>query len=188
MLLMLKDEPYEIFRLRRDRYYQLAEEGAFEGRRVELIDGVVITMNSMRGPHATAVMNLTMALAQQLQGHGFLRAGIPLHLSDFSEPEPDFALIAPKDLPDGTDHPTTASLVIEIADSSLDFDLGLKADLYAAAKIPEYWVIDLAHQKLVVHLAPKRGHYTRISRLGRGKSVTSTVAPKVTIAVDSLFR
>jgi Uma2 family endonuclease len=188
MLLMLRDAPYEVFRLPRDRYYQLADEGAFEGRRVELIDGVVITMNSMRGPHATAVMNLTLTLAAQVQGHGALRPGIPLHLSDYSEPEPDFAIIDPKDLPDDGDHPRTASLVIEISESSLAFDLGLKADLYAAAKIPEYWVVDLVHQKLVAHLSPKRGKYTRVSRFGRGKSVTSTVAPKVTVAVDSLFR
>lgn len=184
---LLSDRPYEVFRFDRAAYARLEDAGAFVGQRVELIDGVILRKHRTSPARAQAVVTLAHRLVGQVTGADQLRPGCPLRLSDHSEPEPAFAIVAAHDVGDD-EHPRTASLVIEISDTSLSFDLGLKADLYAAAKIPEYWVVDLVHQKLVVHLSPKRGKYTRVSRFGRGKSVTSTVAPKVTVAVDSLFR
>lgn len=186
MLNVIKDAPFDIHRIDRAGYHQLGENGAFEGKRVQLIEGVIIAMNAMRGPHATAVMRLTRLLTNQVGEQGWVRAGLPLALSAHSEPEPDFALVADTDLHDD-DHPSRAALVIEVADSSRAFDLGLKARLYAAAKIPEYWVVDLQTEKLVVRLEPKKGEYQRVHRFGKGREVTSTVAPKVTVKVAALF-
>jgi Uma2 family endonuclease len=183
----MSDLPYDVFRFDRNHFARLEQAGAFNGVRVELIDGVILRKLRTTPARAHAVVSLTHALTPQVGEDGAVFPGCPLSLSALNEPSPAFSIVASRHLDDEEEW-NRASLVIEVSDASLDFDLGLKANLYAAAKIPEYWVIDLAHQKLVVHLAPKRGHYTRISRLGRGKSVTSTVAPKVTIAVDSLFR
>jgi len=115
-----------------------------------------------------------------------VRAGLPLSVSRHSEPEPDFALVSDEAMSAAEEHPSTANLVIEVADSSRGYDLGLKALLYAATKKPEYWVVDLKTQKLVVHLEPKKGEYQRVHRFGRGREVTSTIAPKVTLKVAAL--
>jgi Uma2 family endonuclease len=184
MLTVIKDAPFDIHRIDRAVYHQLGESGAFEGKRVQLIEGVIISMNAMRGPHATAVVKLNEVLLPQVIGKARLRPGLPLALSSFSEPEPDFAIVS---LAESDEHPSTASLVIEVADSTRAMDLGLKARLYAAAKLPEYWVVDLQTEKLVVHLEPKKGQYQRVHRFGKGREVTSTVAPKVTIKVGVLF-
>lgn len=184
MLNVIKDAPFDIHRIDRAGYHQLGEAGAFEGKRVQLIEGVIIAMNSMRGPHATAVVKLNELLLPQVIGKARLRPALPLALSSLSEPEPDFAIVS---LEESDDHPSTASLVIEVADSTRAFDLGLKARLYAAAKLPEYWVVDLQTEKLVVHLEPKKGEYQRVHRFGKGREVTSSVAPKVTVKVAALF-
>lgn len=184
MLPVLKDAPFEVHRIDRAAYQQLADAGAFAGKRVELIEGVIVSMNAMRGPHASAVVKLNELLLPQVVGKARLRPGLPLVLSPDSQPEPDFAVAA---LDESDDHPRTANLLIEVADSSREFDLGLKALLYAAAKIPEYWVVDLQTQKLVVHLEPKKGKYQRVHRFGKGREVTSTVAPKVTLKVAAVF-
>lgn len=187
MLPALRDAPFEVHRIDRDGYYQLADAGAFAGKKVELIDGVLVAMNAMRGPHASAVMRLNRLLTAQLDDRVWVRAGLPLSVSRHSEPEPDFALVSDEAMSAAEEHPSTANLVIEVADSSRGFDLGLKALLYAAAKIPEYWVVDLQTQKLVVHLEPKKGKYQRVHRFGKGRDVTSTVTPKVTVKVASVF-
>lgn len=188
-----------IHRLDRSAYHQLAEGGAFEGRRVELIDGVIIAKNSAgahravtplstqllpRARRARAVVTLNETLVPQVSGKARLRPALPLALSSLSEPVPDFAIVS---LDESDDYPSTASLVIEVADSTRAFDLGLKARLYAAAKLPEYWVVDLQTDKLVVHLEPRKGEYQRVRRFGKGREVTSSVAPKVTLKVATLF-
>lgn len=187
MLPVLKDAPFEVHRIDRAAYQQLADAGAFAGKRVELIEGVIVSMNAMRGPHASAVVKLNELLLPQVIGKARLRPGLPLVLSPDSQPEPDFALVSDEVMSAAEEHPSTANLVIEVADSSRGYDLGLKALLYAAAKIPEYWVIDLQTQKLVVHLEPKKGKYQRVHRFGKGREVTSSVAPKVTVKVATVF-
>ncbi len=187
MLPALRDAPFEVHRIDRDGYYQLADAGAFAGKKVELIDGVLVAMNAMRGPHASSMMRLNRLLTAQLDDRVWVRAGLPLSVSRHSEPEPDFALVSDEAMSAAEEHPSTANLVIEVADSSHEYDLGLKALLYAAAKIPEYWVVDLQTQKLVVHLEPKKGNYQRVHRFGTSREVTSTVTPKVTLKVAAVF-
>ncbi len=187
MLPVLKDAPFEVHRIDRAAYQQLADAGTFDGKRVELIEGVIVSINAMRGPHASTVMRLTRLLTAQLDDRVWVRAGLPLSVSRHSEPEPDFALVSDEVMSAAEEHPSTANLVIEVADSSRGYDLGLKALLYAAAKIPEYWVVDLQTQKLVVHLEPKKGKYQSVHRFGKGREVTSTVTPKVTLKVAAVF-
>lgn len=187
MLTIAGVQPFEVHRLDRAAYHQLSDAGAFDGKKVQLIDGVIVTMNSMGPPHAFVVGKLNQLLSIQLGDSRIIRVGLPLALSERSEPEPDLAVVSEKDTDPGADHPSTSPLIIEVSDSSRTFDLGLKADLYAAARLPEYWVVDLKNAKIVVHLEPKKGRYQRVHRFGRGKAVTSTIAPRVTIKVNDLF-
>ena len=80
-------------------------------------------------------------------------AQVPLALSDFSEPEPDVTVVD-RAARDSEQHPTTAHLVVEVAESSLRTDLGHKPRLYAAAGVPQYWVVDLRADEVVVHTEP----------------------------------
>lgn len=112
--------------------------------------------------------------------------GSPLAISDLSQPHPDFAVAAPQ-VGHRAAHPTTASLVIEVADSSRPTDLGLKAVLYAAAGIGDYWVVDLTRDELVVHREPAGTTFASITR-HRDGPVTALHHPGVVIDPRHLLR
>jgi len=122
-------------------FHRVGDMGAFEGRGAMLINGVILEEGPMNPPHA-----ITLGLAEEAIRTAFgtgwwLRNQSPLILGQDTDPEPDLAVVLgrPRDY---TGHPTTADLVIEVADASLDFDTNEKRLLYARASIPEYWVID----------------------------------------------
>jgi Uma2 family endonuclease len=128
--------------------------GFFRGKRVELIDGEVIPMSPMNDPHGLSVVFTAEAL-RPLFGEQFThRVQLPMRLPNGDEPEPDVAVIAGSPRQQ-TGHPATAELVVEVADTSFDYDTHDKASLYAAAGVPEYWVVDLERRRLVVFRGPK---------------------------------
>lgn len=171
----------------RRAYHQLGERGAFEGLRVQLVNGTVIVMSPMGTPHAFMVAKLSRHLFRQAPEQFDVRVQLPIAASDDSEPEPDFAIVE-ADMKPGADHPTTASLIIEVADSSLTLDLGPKARLYAACRVAEYWVIDLKTNTLVVHRSPQRGRYTSVRRHDRTRTVNALQVPGVTLRLNDFLR
>jgi Uma2 family endonuclease len=172
----------------RARYHQLAELGLFEGRRVQLLEGTVFDMSPMGSPHSTAIRVLTRLLTSATVDLGLdVMVQLPLAASDDSEPEPDFAII-PTPTDELTDHPPTALLVIEGADTSLKLDLGLKARLYAACRVPEYWVIDLNGGTTVVHRRPGRSGYASTRRVAWDKELKSSSVPSVRVTLASVLR
>jgi Uma2 family endonuclease len=84
------------------------------------------------------------------------------------------------------DHPTYALLIIELAESSLKKDLGLKAKLYARAGIADYWVVDLTERTIVVHRDPKAGRYTHVQRFDRSADVQALLVPEIVVCLDRL--
>ncbi len=173
------------WKIDRPTYHRLGREGSFDGRRVQLVDGVVIEMSPMGAPRADVVTQLTRWLIRTAADEILVRVQLPLALSVDGEPEPDFALV-----PSGRhrgDHPSTALLVIEVADSSLAFDLGPKALLYARAKIPEYWVIDLEREETVVHRTPRAGKYTSVRKHGTRHQLVSVAVPSVRVQLAALM-
>lgn len=138
----------------KDEYYKMAEIGFFDGKRVELIGGKVLEMTPMLSGHATATMLVAEALREVFYARHFLRVQLPLSVSEISDPEPDVAVVegAIRDYRDA--HPTTAALVVEVADSSLDYDRTDKASLYASAGVADYWVVNLPQRRLEVLRSP----------------------------------
>ena len=138
----------------KDEYYKMAEIGFFDGKRVELIGGKVLEMTPMLSGHATATMLVSEALRVVFSERHFLRVQLPLSVSEISDPEPDVAVIEGtiRDYRDA--HPTSAALVVEVADSSLDYDLSDKASLYASAGVADYWVVNLPQRRLEVFRSP----------------------------------
>lgn len=172
-------------RLSRREYHVLADAGMFENERVELLYGRIVAMSPQKPPHAGRVHALTQLLTRALSGRGDVRVQLPLAASDDSEPEPDLAVVDPGRYDD--EHPRTAHLVVEIAHSSRLTDLRLKPPLYAAMGVPEYWVIDLDRDAVVVHREPDADGYRRIETLGRGHRVALAWFPEVTFDVDDLL-
>ena len=137
-----------------DEYYKMDEAGMFQGRRVQLIGGEIIEMAPMGTTHSTAV-RLVVSCLRKVFGDGFVvDSQLPLGLGKFDEPEPDVAIIE-GDIRDFTNvHPSTARLIIEVADSSLKLDRGQKVGLYAENGIAEYWILNLKQRQLEVFRKP----------------------------------
>ena len=166
----------------------MADAGLFVGRRVELIRGEVIEMTPQNGPHATAVGLVDDALRRVLRDTHHVRCQMPLALADGSAPEPDIAVVPGSRRDFEEQHPTSAELVVEVADSSLAYDRSSKASVYAEAGISEYWIVDLEHGRLEVHRDPRRADplgsgYTASRTLLPGDEVEPLCAPGRRIAV-----
>lgn len=130
----------------------------FEGRRAMLIDGVILEEGPMNPPHAITLGLVEEAIRTAFAAGWWLRHQSPLILGQDLDPEPDLAVVSgrPRDY---TGHPTTADLVVEVADSSLAFDTNEKRIIYARAGIREYWVVDVSGRQLLVYRDPHSGDY-----------------------------
>jgi Uma2 family endonuclease len=138
----------------REEFYRLAESGFFgPEERVELIEGEIVVMAPPGPEHSDPIRYGNMALVRLYGATHDVAVQLPLDLSQSSQPQPDFALIARGTVPRRT-LPTTADLVIEVSLTSLAFDRKEKAALYARAGIPEYWIIDVANRSVEAHRDP----------------------------------
>ncbi|MCX7672798.1 MAG: Uma2 family endonuclease [Thiobacillaceae bacterium] len=142
-------------RIPRQKYEQMVEAGIFGPEdRLELLDGELIEMAPQKSRHATAISLLAAALQTCFDQDHHLRVQMPLALDEYSEPEPDLAVVpgSPRDYRDA--HPGRAALVIEVAESTLAYERGRKLAAYARAGIPEYWILDLGSETLEVCRRP----------------------------------
>lgn len=173
--------------LRRVEYDRLVDLGVFEGEKVELLRGFLVRMSPRGVAHASTIQSLTHTLILSLgaSGRAAIRVQLPLALADDSEPEPDIAIVPPGDYRDR--HPSRALVVIEVADSSLAIDRGEKAELYASAGIPEYWLIDVGRRLIEVHTDVVDGVYTRIVPYSRGDALSPRAFPEVVLRVDAIL-
>ena len=177
-----------------DEFHQMGEAGQFEGRRAMLIEGIILEQGPMNPPHAVTV-NLVSDTLRAIFGVGWVvRAQLPLELDLSTDPQPDACVVTGKALDYYTSHPTTAHLVVEISDSTLAFDRGEKASLYAAGGIADYWVVDLIHRQLLVFRDPQpdasetHGHvYRQRLTFGPTEAVAPLAAPGSPIAVADLL-
>ncbi|HEU5058376.1 MAG TPA: Uma2 family endonuclease [Kofleriaceae bacterium] len=150
-------EPEVIRPLRRVEYDRLVELGVFdEDEKIELLLGALVAMSPQGADHGYVMERLTKLLIDALGDRGRLRPQAPFAASELSEPEPDLAVYPPA--PYVRAHPDRALLIIEIANSSLRKDRGIKAEIYAEAEVPEYWIVDLVHVAVEVRTAPANGH------------------------------
>jgi Uma2 family endonuclease len=157
-----------MLRWTRDRYRQAY--AALEGTRAELIDGMITEVEVTHSPrHAMGVHRATAALAD-IYGIKRVRCQLPLALSDTDEPEPDVAVLA-REWVSLDEHPPTAILVVEVADSSLAFDRTVKLARYALAGIQDYWIVNLIADVVEVFTAPEGEGYTHYTVFRRADSL-----------------
>lgn len=145
------------FRFTVDQFLTLCEQGLFDDfAKSELIEGEIVVMNAQHSRHARVKTRLAIRLAAALEKLSTdlePQVEVSVKMSDGSLPEPDITLTSYRGT--GVVPVATAALVIEVSDSTLDMDLGRKADLYANAGVPEYWVIDLNEDRVLCHANPR---------------------------------
>jgi Uma2 family endonuclease len=173
----------------REEYDRMVGAGILhEDERVQLIEGEILQMTPQYRCHAAAVLLTTKALETAFGPAYSVQGQVPLAVSDDSEPEPDVAVVAGSIRGFLRDHPTTAVLIVEVADSSLMFDRRRKARLYARCGMPEYWIVNLADRCLEVHREPRPdagtadgigrdAHYADIRVLDEHAAITPLAAP-----------
>ena len=171
-------------------YYRMGEVGILHHtERVELIDGEVIVMSPVGVPHATVVNRLNMAFAEQARGRYIVSVQNPVHLDDYGEPQPDLVLLRPRDYYAEERHPGPGDtlLAVEVSDSTLAFDLQVKSQRYAAAGIPELWVMNLPGDCIERLDEPGPEGYGRHTTFRRGEKISPAALPDLELAVDDLL-
>jgi Uma2 family endonuclease len=171
-------------------YLRMGEAGVFGPEaRLELIEGEIIEMTPIGSPHAGAVKTLNRLLVRLAGDRAVVSVQDPVVLGDRSVPQPDLALLEPRADGYAAAHPTAANvlLAIEVADSTLSFDLGTKVPLYARAAVPEVWVIDVNEQAIRVYRDPTASGYKTSFTVTGQDNVASVALPDVHVVVSSLF-
>jgi Uma2 family endonuclease len=150
-----------------------------------LIEGVILEQGPMNPPHAITLGLVEEAIRTAFGPSWWPRQQSPLILGLDTDPEPDLAVV-PGRPRDYTAHPTTAALVVEVADSSLNFDTNEKRLLYARAGIREYWVVDINGRRPLVYRDPQAGDYASQQTLGPADVVAPLAAPAAVRVADLL--
>lgn len=146
-----------------DEYYKMAEVGILTPEdKVELINGEIIRMSPSKSGHAGSINLLASKLIIALQERAIVSIQNPVNLNKNSEPEPDIVIANLREDHYTESHPKPGEiiLIIEVSDSSLNFDREVKMPLYAGAGIPEYWIINLQDQQVEVYKKLVRGQYS----------------------------
>jgi len=168
--------------------------GIFEQQHVELIEGELIDKMGKNRPHVRIAARLTVWLSRVFGGLR-VNAEAPIDVAPednpTNQPIPDLIVItreySDSDVGLAIPQPKDLDLVIEIADTSLAFDLTVKAALYARAGITEYWVLDLPGRRLIVHRDPENGQYGSVAAYNEQESVAPLGASDSTFQVRSVF-
>lgn len=173
-----------------DEYHRMGEVGILsENDRIELIEGEILQMSPIGSRHAACVKRLTKIFTTRLGDQAIVSVQDPVVLGDFSEPEPDIAILKPRDdfydqaLPNATD----VLLVIEVADTTIEYDREIKLPAYARAGIPETWICDLRTEVVNAHRDPVNGIYRQVRTHRRGDSTTPHLFPDLALDINLFF-
>jgi hypothetical protein len=187
---LLTEAPRE--RWAREQCAPLEASGLFKLERLELVDGELIRKTGKNRPHVKAFTWMHLWLLETF-GRQFVNAEAPIDVSPgdnaWSEPEPDLIVLKREFAAfDSNPQPQDLDLVVEIADSTLNFDLTVKAAPYARAAIAEYWVLDVAGRRLFVHRSPASGTCTSVAAYGENETVSPLAAPKAQFRPSEVLR
>lgn len=178
----------------RDEYYQMAELGFFQDQQVELLLGQIIEMSPQSSRHATVVLLVQEAVRRAFGPDYVVRGQLPFLADATSEPEPDVAVVAGSIRDSLEEHPSSAVLLVEVAESSLQYDRTTKASVYAKAQITDYWIVNLLDEVIEVYRSPQpdadtvTGYaYTQVTVVRGGESITPLAVPQARIAVSDLL-
>ena len=171
-------------------YHLMNEAGVFgEDDRVELIEGEIIQMAAIGTRHATCVRRLIRQFRQLPEESAILDVQNPIQLTERTEPQPDVVLLEPRADYYATAHPIPSEvlLLVEVSDSTIDFDRNVKVANYARSGIQEVWLWDLEANCLEVYRDPTENGYTSIQRFERGEIVSPLAFPDFQVSVNLIL-
>jgi Uma2 family endonuclease len=184
------------YRWTREEFFHMIDMGWFQDRRVELIEGEVLEMPAQKDYHGAAI-TLTIDALRLAFGPGlWVRNQMSLDLSPRSVPDPDLAVIpgSPRGITTTTAMPTSALLLVEVAETTLAYDRIHKGSLYAAASIVAYWIVNLVQRQLEVYRDPIADstqlfgfRYNSRTILDPPDTVSPLAAPQASITVTDLL-
>ena len=182
--------PIERYRLTSAIFHEMVDKGILnEDDRLELIEGELVTMSPIGPEHMGVVNQIAQILIRQLEQRAIVSIQGPIALDEFSEPQPDLALLVQRDdfYKHSLPRPADVALVIEVADSSLAYDRTIKMPLYARAGIPEAWIVNLIDRWIEVYRDPSTAGYTTLLKILSGKSIAPQAFDDVVVVVDDLL-
>ena len=172
-------------------YYRMGETGVLNpDARVELLDGKIIDMSPIGPFHGGSVNRLNRLFNKMSNGRWLVSAQNPVHLDEYSEPQPDLLLLKP-DLDDYMGRhpaPEDVFLLVEVADSTLAYDRGKKLPAYGRAGIPEVWILNLRAKTIEVYRQPHFEGYHSSQTYGANDKVSPGAFPDAVVAVADLLR
>lgn len=172
------------------QYHQMIESGILTDRdRVELIKGEIVEMSPVGKRHAACVDRLTELFILHLAPKAIIRNQNPIRLSDDSEPQPDLAILRRRDDFYLTGHPKPEDifLVVEVSDTTVDYDKEVKIPIYAQEGISEVWLLDLNAQAVEVFQQPTSNGYQHMQQFYCGQALIISAFPEVQFTVDQLL-
>ncbi|MDB9307238.1 Uma2 family endonuclease [Aphanizomenon sp. CS-733/32] len=190
MTLQLAKPRLNTFRLNVSQYHQMSEAGIFsENDKVELINGEIIEMSPIGRRHTACVNRLNSVFSQLLGKKVIIAVQNPITLNNLSEPQPDIALLKPRAdfYESGHPQPQDVFLLIEVADSSLEYDRDVKIPLYASSGITEVWLVDIYEQVIIFYRYPSENGYSDIQKLSRGEKMSIQAFPEINLVVDDIL-
>lgn len=161
-------------------FYRMAEAGIFgEDDRVELLQGEIVEMSPIGSRHAGCVKRLNRLFSERLQGRVVVGVQDPVRLDDYSEPQPDLAILRPRadDYADAHPGPEDVLLVIEVAETSAEIDREVKIPLYAKSGIPEAWLVNLPFERIEIHSNPSPQGYQQVRYCQGDQRLSSPMFP-----------
>ncbi len=173
-----------------EEYHRMAEAGILsEDDRVELIEGELIAMSPIGSRHAGVVDRLNYLFSRHTREPIIVRVQNPLRLSAHSEPQPDLTLLRyrPDFYASAHPGPEDVLLIVEVAETSADYDRAVKIPLYARHGIPEAWLVDLTEEHIEIYRQPGPEGYRETRTARRGQTLRPTALPELTIAVEDIL-
>jgi Uma2 family endonuclease len=173
-----------------EEYFRMAEAGILtEDDRVELIRGEIIAMSPISNRHMVCVNKLTWLLTGLARKVAIVSVQNPVHLDEYSVPEPDIVLFRFRDdfYAGGEPKVEDVLLVVEVSDSTLEYDRRVKVPLYGQAGIPEVWVVDLNGRIIEVYTHPIQGTYSRIKIVQGGEKLVLSAINDAVVEADKIL-
>ena len=172
-------------------YDRMTEIGIFdEDERVELLAGQIVKMAAKGTAHGAAIARTKILLDNRLREQIFVRLQDPVRMNNYSQPEPDISVVIPDPLYYEDHHPTPSEvyLIVEVADTTLRTDCGIKAKIYAESGITDYWVLDVNNRQLHVFREPSQDGYLSQIILADDGSISPLQFPGISFAVRDMLR
>jgi Uma2 family endonuclease len=173
-----------------DDYQRMGRAGILsKDDRVELIDGEIVAMTPIGPRHNAAVNRATRAMVLAVGNRAIVQVQGSVRLDLYHEPQPDLVLLRPRadDYASQLPGPSDILLIVEVADSSSDYDREVKSRVYAKAGIGEYWLADLTENAVFVFSAPQSDTYQDSARYQHGQSIAPHALPDSIVAVEMLL-